>query len=189
MPDLPSRRQREAEIAAALLLLFNRWEHRDWDTSAFQLDFQAELQNHFANAYVDAAGQFATQQGVELEVADQATRWEAQFLPVLAGEVAKTTPGLPGAFSAERAALIAATEVTRTITSAEIALGAYLLALPPEAGGRKLEPHWWTEDDDDVCPVCRRLHGKSKDEWPPEAGDGPPIHPTCRCWLTWEEVS
>jgi hypothetical protein len=77
--------------------------------------------------------------------------------------------------SAQRANLIAATEVTRASVQGELAI-----AREAAAGGMEMVAVWQTNNDDLVCPICGPRNGK-------EQGDGwsvpPPGHPGCRCWL------
>jgi hypothetical protein len=45
---------------------------------------------------------------------------------------------------------------------------------------------WHTERDDKVCKICSPLHLKPISEWRDKFPNGPPAHPRCRCWLTYE---
>lgn len=90
-------------------------------------------------------------------------------------------------YGAERAEMIAATEVTRIY--AEGNLSAW------RSTGVVEEKKWQTARDDRVCPICGPLHNKTVSidyGWSREGGkivqaaDGllaPPAHIRCRCWL------
>jgi hypothetical protein len=51
---------------------------------------------------------------------------------------------------------------------------------------------WRTNNDDLVCELCGPLHGKTAEgtdgEYPLGGGQGPPRHPRCRCWETFEPI-
>lgn len=97
-------------------------------------------------------------------------------------------------FGAQRAELIASTEVTRAY--AEANRQAYR-----QAGMRYIR--WNTASDERVCPVCAPLNGqvvsidaRFDDALPDDVREqfrnlrfeAPPAHPRCRCWLTtWVE--
>lgn len=80
-------------------------------------------------------------------------------------------------FGADRAQLIAVTEVTRSYSAGSTAAADEL-----RAAGFELEDVWQTSRDDLVCEVCGPLHNRAKgDGWI----TGPPddSHPGCRCWV------
>lgn len=97
-------------------------------------------------------------------------------------------------FGAQRAELIASTEVTRAY--AEANRQAYR-----QAGMRYVR--WNTANDERVCPVCGPLNGRVigidarfddalsddvRDQFRNLRFEIPPAHPRCRCWLTtWVE--
>lgn len=96
---------------------------------------------------------------------------------------------LSGIFGAERAELIASTEVTRAYAEAN------RLAYR-DAGMKYIK--WNTAHDERVCPVCAPLNGQvvgiegrfdgALDDDVREQFNArfeiPPAHPRCRCWLT-----
>lgn len=88
---------------------------------------------------------------------------------------------LEAVLGAERAEAIGITETTNAITEGESAAASDIQG----ELGVTLKPYWVTEADDRVCPVCRPLHGRPRDEWWAEYGSGPPAHPSCRCTLDW----
>jgi hypothetical protein len=79
--------------------------------------------------------------------------------------------------SAERAKLIATTEVTRAATQAEVDQAKALAK-----DGIEMIAIWDTQRDNKVCEICRPRDGKKQ-------GDGwtapPPAHPGCYCALRW----
>ena len=78
-------------------------------------------------------------------------------------------------FGAQRAELIASTEVTRAF--AEGSTRAY------QATGVVGEIEWQTARDERVCPVCGPRHSKRSTLAAREIdGIGIPAHPRCRCW-------
>lgn len=188
MPDLATRTERERQIATALVLLFGQWEDRPWDASAFRSDAQRVLSPVLAGTFADSAGQFLVSHPVAgFDPTTMGQRWAAGFSGELSAEMAASTPGLgAGAFSAGRAETIAVTEVTRAATAAEAAIAAALVLIPSEEGGGEMLPVWYTSLDERVCPVCAPLHGTGESVWGPVSPGGPPAHPHCRCWLTWE---
>lgn|GEM_PF-5039117 len=44
---------------------------------------------------------------------------------------------------------------------------------------------WHTSRDDKVCPRCRPLHGRPREEWQLVAPMGPPLHVACRCYIDY----
>jgi len=94
-------------------------------------------------------------------------------------------------FGESRARMIAVTEVTRAYAEGNL------------AGARGIEAEglfewrkkWQTNNDELVCSLCAPMHGQTArgtdgEEWT-EAGlsvASPPMHPRCRCWLTFEPV-
>jgi hypothetical protein len=51
--------------------------------------------------------------------------------------------------------------------------------------GVKLHPHWFTEADDRVCPVCRPRDRRLIVD---DVSGFPPAHVGCRCWVDWRPV-
>jgi hypothetical protein len=96
-------------------------------------------------------------------------------------------------FGRDRAAMIAATEVTRAY--AEGATAGY------RASGVVRRLVWRTARDEIVCPICGALHNQTvgieerfdgalppdvRVRFPQIAFQRPPAHPNCRCWLVAE---
>lgn len=89
---------------------------------------------------------------------------------------------LAGAFSRSRAEMIATTEVTRAASAGQ---GIYQQQLA--AAGLTYERVWRTAQQD-ACPVCTDLDGKTETAWGDRFPDGPPAHPRCRCAVTLQRV-
>lgn len=80
-------------------------------------------------------------------------------------------------YGAQRAEVIAVTEVTRAAVEGERATVKEL-----EKYGIFMIEIWQTENDELVCPICGPRHEKREgDGWTRD--DGPPAHPKCRCWV------
>ncbi len=90
-------------------------------------------------------------------------------------------------FDANRADMIAATEVTRAFAEGNMAAWR-------ESGLVELR-RWNTANDELVCPICGPLHNMVvalEDDYNAQRSDNqsaivvsaPPAHPRCRCWLT-----
>lgn len=84
-------------------------------------------------------------------------------------------------FGAERAELIAITEITFAASGGELAAVQELAAL-----GVVTRAVWNTSQDALVCPICAPRNGTYQGEfWE----NYPPAHPKCRCWVTQEIVT
>lgn len=185
MPDLPTRQQREREMALAIFLLF---QSGDFSPE----EFAAAVAPVLAATHAEAAAQLAELQGLAhspAEIQENSQQWAEKHglaLGILIGQATELglSQGKSRAevLSTERAARIAATEVTRAITVGE---GLILVILLAETG-KKLIPIWYTEMDARVCPICAPLHGTGPPTWRRVAVGGPPAHPNCRCHLTYE---
>ena len=191
MPDLPTRKQHEEEIAALLILLFGDYQDNPatFDLPTFEQELQATLSGKLAAVYREAGSGFVSGLGAAVgpEVVEaNALKWEIAFLPVLAAALGKTTDPLHlGSFSLDRAEMVAATEVTRAITSAEMGVAGFLTATDGWGPAGPKRPIWYTTSDERVCPICEPLHRVGQEAWEKVAISGPPAHPRCRCWLTW----
>jgi hypothetical protein len=115
-------------------------------------------------------------------------------------------------FGRGRAESIAATETTRVISAGEWAARGRLrdllddpraLRAPGERGAQppqtpaQLPPSvfrgglvaiWNTEGDARVCPRCGPLDQQREEVWMGDYPFGPPIHPNCRCYLSYEKA-
>ena len=92
------------------------------------------------------------------------------------------------AFGPKRAQMIGVTEVTRAYFE-----GNQAAARATETEGLvKWKKVWQTNKDNLVCSLCAPLDGRSvvgtDKEFPDGAGQGPPRHPRCRCWCTYDAV-
>lgn len=45
---------------------------------------------------------------------------------------------------------------------------------------------WHSRRDERVCKVCGPLDGTTQSTWQSKFPGGPPAHPSCRCWLSYE---
>lgn len=81
---------------------------------------------------------------------------------------------LEGIFGDKRAAMIAATEVTRVFAEGN--------AQAWKTTGFVGKVRFNTSEDDKVCPYCSPLDGQEFDV--DDYGHKPPIHVNCRCWNT-----
>lgn len=198
MPDLPTRRTREDELAAAVAAVLSPLRTREPSQVAWgqvRADIARAVHPILAAVYLEAAGQMGATDNMETLASEWATERGTQ----LAADVVRTTiERLVNQETAAdvaavwlillddaRFALIAATEVTRTITAGEFAAVTLLVA----AGGEKLNPVWFTELDGRVCEICRPLHGTAEEVWKRTAPAGPPAHARCRCWLTYRKAA
>jgi SPP1 gp7 family putative phage head morphogenesis protein len=83
-----------------------------------------------------------------------------------------------GIFDANRAAMIARTEITRTYALAEE-------RVQDEYAAAGIEVQlFWNTVGEDACPICEPLDGTFEGEGEFLDGLRPPLHPNCRCWLT-----
>jgi hypothetical protein len=83
-------------------------------------------------------------------------------------------------FGEARAQRIAVTEVTRAYVE-----GSRIAADDVIAQGIVMTEIWRTDNDDLVCELCGPLDGEPIGiAW--DRGMGPPLHPNCRCWTTFE---
>jgi hypothetical protein len=82
-------------------------------------------------------------------------------------------------YSPRRAEMIAITETTRAAVEGEKAL----VELLEKETGVKMIPIWKTSNDEIAmrCPICWPRHNK-----PITDGQYPPIHPRCRCGVSYE---
>ena len=80
-------------------------------------------------------------------------------------------------YSPRRAEMIAITETTRAAVEGEKAL----VELLKEESGIEMIPIWKTSKDERVCPLC----GPRADK-PITDGIYPPLHPRCRCEVSYE---
>lgn len=217
MPDLLTRTQHEDEAALLILLYLLQLDQAiggggqvDWLNWTAQLS--RELTPVLAATYMEAAEQLAGgHDGYLTDAETRARDWAARRANWLASALATTTQNamyqaaeglgvtvnaippeslaefleaLEHALSEARAEAAGITETTEAITQGEVFAAAEL-----ERFGLKLIAFWQTERDGKVCPVCRGLDGRPRDEWWSEHGNGPPAHPACRCTLDWRQES
>jgi HK97 family phage portal protein len=103
------------------------------------------------------------------------------------GELTNAVDGVYSFADERRAGLIAKTEAYRTSNFANLQAW--------QKSGVVQTVKWFTAEDDDVCPQCEALDGKTvdigTDFFTADYGDGnqPPAHPDCRCYIRPDEIS
>lgn len=212
MPDLKNRAEYEKRISTALVLLFGEWERKSRESAAQAWNaladgVRAAVADVLAEVYRESFLNMASAAGLSIdldniedetrrkaeafgltlgvEIADQTRdRVEELHYQLSAGEISREqfSAGLATVFGQARVEQIAITEVTRGISVGEAAA----LLLITQETGQELVPVWYTERDGRVCPICAPLHGRRKEYWQGQFPGGPPAHPRCRCWLTYE---
>lgn len=207
--ELPDRIEREEDLAAALFLLFNQQWFRlrrtrlrdDW--GQFTSDTANVLANELTDTAVSGATMVANTFGVDLfalaDVLGDARRYARTVASQLALHISDgltneiVTAGfgnvpLPDAaaklretirqgLSEDRARKIAITETTRARTVGMRYASRYVRNVL----GVQLALTWYTEDDEQVCKICRPLHKKRWDRYYDQFPLGPPAHVRCRC--------
>ena len=196
MADLPDRAKHESALTAAVLACFDDERRRLGRGDLFvqermRAQVRADVTPLLADTFQDAAVQQAGEQDWDLSSSPlelDAQRWGAGRAGELATQVAATTQealAQPGAdpqiiFGRPRAEGIGVTETTTAITAGDDWAAAYAMVFLFGEEDR-LEEYWDASLDSHVCPVCTRLHGRTKRYWSREFPDGPPAHPNCRC--------
>lgn len=216
MPDIDDRLDREARIAGGLSELFADARTSaeangrvDWDrladgTRKVVADETLDLWTAVVLFFLFDEGGGA----LPPSVVAAGQKWTRTLGTNVAGGLvrnlkAELSAGRPPAdvFSGRRGEVIAATEVTRTVSNAETLARSERAKLrgdtpkPPEgrsivsplAVGDGLIPLWITELDGKVCAICRPLHRKRFEAWADSFPEGPPAHPNCRCFLEYVE--
>ena len=197
MPDLPNRRERERDLAAALLLVLGAWRYREFDPIGFADDASKAMLPVLIETSGLAASGLASTHGLDLSQAGIGTaEWAEGYSKVLANEVAlsiqrELAAGYDPAivFGGNRAEMVGVTETTRAITAGE---GLVVGALVAGIGGvesKQLEEIWYTVLDARVCEICRPLHGTGPEVYGRVSPTGPPAHPRCRCWKEYREAA
>jgi hypothetical protein len=84
---------------------------------------------------------------------------------------------LSGFFGPVRADMIATTEITRASAQGEISFADEIR----KEFNVELAPIHQTSQDELVCPICGPRHNQQITD-----GRFPPLHPRCRCFVSWE---
>jgi len=172
-----------------------------WDDEAQEL--LRVLRPFGERVYLDAA-QMMISEGLDIGidwslVNERAADWAAQYTGELVRGIDRTTRDrvanavsryyrdaltrgeleeqiMRAGFGPSRAENIAVTEITRAASEGEQGMARELANQ-----GIRMIPMWQTNNDELVCPLCGPRHNK-------EITDGvyPPMHPRCRCWVTYE---
>lgn len=207
MPDLANRRDREAELATAIVLVFRSADAANlgaFNWPEFRQSLQDAMQGPLANVFSQAAGGMPDMGAADIDSA--AAAWATGYAAVLAGQLAdRTRVELSAAtteesrlaaarmlFGSARAESIAITEVTRAISAGEQWAAEYAMLAGAVVIGHALqapEPFWVTAEDDLVCEVCFPLNGQPRESYAGVSPDGPPAHPRCRCFLDWRQAA
>lgn len=91
------------------------------------------------------------------------------------GPLSDLDTALTPIFGANRASLIASTEITNVYAQGTLA------SYRRSTVVKKME--WCTARDEMVCPTCGGLHGKRANLDDTFGGYFPAAHPRCRCWI------
>lgn len=176
------------------------------DMAALQRALVQALTPALTTRYAATAVDVAVRLGVPMDPAEAAAlaqEWAASYVPGAVSGMTETTeaalraalatarqtPGLTlGAlaetlapvFGADRADLIATTELTRAAAQATAASQTYLAGR-----GVATRQVWRSANDERACPVCGPRNGQPQgDGW----DEPPPAHPRCRCFVTLDLV-
>jgi len=186
----------QADVAAALIPILAATYAYAGDTLAdqFRVGIDTATQGARAQQWAEArAEQLATelQERIRVSVAEAVERFETatvlleeaeQAVAAEAEAVKALEEALQTIFSADRAEAIGITETTMAATAGEHGSARDI----ERELGVTLVGYWHTERDSAVCPQCRPLDGVPDDIWQQSAPKGPPLHPRCRCWLSWD---
>ena len=197
MPDIKDRNKREAELAAALLLLFRDYEDDlptvNW--TQFERDLEEVLGEQLADTYEAGFNTLKDELEFDLgniDVPARAETWADEYAKKLAEMIAENSKkvqaddgDMEGQFDEDRAEKIAVTEVTRANTAGEFGVATTALALGLIGSLDDLGATWNTAEDEGVCEDCEPLNEAPQDEWSIPFPAGPPAHPNCRCWLSY----
>ena len=202
MPDLVGREGFEGELAAALLLSWDnaqssltRGEVPNWQEMEDQIRQRSDPVLQAASvAAAILLFQEMTSSTAGLPPGyrvpnTQASAMAQSLTSTRQNEYASTASGPefdPDAFadrwfSPAVAHSIAATEVTTAVGAGEASMRQQFESL-----GVRMEAVWNNDPRSNVCAICLALDGLVESEWPAEARPGPPRHPNCRCYLTYQ---
>ena len=195
MPDLPSRKSREADLAAAIMLrwedFLDTWPNPDW--SAFEAATRESLEEQGEETYVAAAAVLFGQVGHGgANLSSEAAAWAKGRADEIAPEITGTTrrrlaeiqenkdqsaADLAAAIllviSLQRIEMIAVTETTAAITAGQQRAADMI----ETDEGLEFAEIWHTADDDGVCEVCEPLDGTGREIWGLVSPMGPGVHP------------
>lgn len=213
MADLPSRTEREREIAAAIAAILAKhraeWQSATVEPQETERELREKLLALLAALFVLGSGTAAGELGVALVAGGAARTWADTYSTFLARRVLDGIRGRIlgardrdplGVGGLEQAVLdsivsektwgnFSATETTRAYTAGgEFAVTVYNIGRADTPGDFLPEPalaYWHTSQDDRVCPICKPLDGRPRDEWERVVPLGPPAHHVCRCWIDY----
>jgi hypothetical protein len=120
----------------------------------------------------------------ELELANRLHRVFREWQDEVADKQAEGEPVEEEIYPRHRAESEAITQTTGIITNAEMVTAAFVRGFLHV----QVAAQWFTELDGRVCERCAPLHGTWQTVWMIQAPLGPPIHPRCRCSLSWNRI-
>lgn len=163
-----------------------------------QRDLERTISPILHDGYIRAAQNFSEQLNYHIdpdELNIRADEWVNRYVPLLVGGLLSNrlrrlsriaqqeaqalskrdlSKILLLIFALGATAIIARTEITNAISAGEMTIEERL-----KQAGAIVDPLWFTQNDEKVCPICEPRHGKKK-------GNGwhtdPPAHPRCRCY-------
>ncbi|WP_013626592.1 phage minor head protein [Rubinisphaera brasiliensis] len=171
-------KQREDEIAAALVLLFilaGDQMNRSGEMSRKVVADRAELwagpkAREIATGYVQHSRD---------RLKRASDDWQKN---IQGGDGAELKPPIKetaqDVFSPQRDEAISVTATTE----ARAAGGEVVSDL---VGTKSPDDYWQTEEDSRVCPICSPLNDAKRDVWEAKFPMGPPAHPHCRCQIIY----
>lgn len=190
MPELQTRDQYEMEIVAALSKAWEPFRTGNVDQELLASATREALEWPLYEAGLDAAYGYRAESGGKIggiPLSKQISEWASGRAATLAAASTANTMRMlrmkpaEEVFSPGRMATLAATEVTGAVTASE-GIAIALLLMPRDMVVAK----WVTAADERVCELCGPLDGEGRELFGFVAGNGPPAHPNCRCWLEYE---
>ena len=146
--------------------------HRSFSSDVQEM-YQASVVMQRADAYVSRYAPVLARQLIETtEIDFERIAVNAPSLPSTSGNLVSALEA-SGTLGSNRSSLIARTEVTQAIASAESQILEDL-----RNKGTNIEATWYTQLDERVCVICEPRHSRQQGtnwEIPP------PAHPNCRC--------
>ncbi len=199
MPELKGRTKYERELSNSIERVLARQRQHLKETGRinsreFKRDFNEAVAIIFAIIFLESGDSLFRQFKLDPGSAGAAGRkWARSYSRDLGDQLFVTSvnkladartagedPDLERIFGRERAEAIAITEVTRANTEGERrAKAAIEEALELEI------PAFWQVLDGEACKVCLGLNGQNLETLPRQYRNGPPAHPSCRCFVRY----
>ncbi len=189
MPQLPHRRRTENRIASKLAGLTIRHAGNFSDAEKFaeaaRERLVPELAKAFARTAMLTAGELKlsapSKKIAELSVAWAEKKTDSLFLGI-AGKMADDSDELERRRESKGWQTLARHELTRASTGGS----EYMAGLFWASFNRWPVTIW--QAGVDSCEDCLALQGKGRSVWEQFAGDGPPYHVGCYCWLLYSQA-